>query len=154
MGTYRAKEARKDRAGVADQQCVGPQLDRAEEGLLLFARTRGARQKDAPACRGKAQHADAVLWNGVERIRTNGCELDGADGCAFCRRPLRDPVSKLVGYGPDCAEHNGLPHQPFETLAQVVRVLRGSRAGGQVEVRLVQADRVAYRRVERRAKPW
>jgi Family of unknown function (DUF6011) len=36
--------------------------------------------------------------------------LDGASGCAFCGRALRDTISKLVGYGPDCAERNGLPH--------------------------------------------
>lgn len=33
--------------------------------------------------------------------------LHGA--CCFCNRPLRDERSTAVGYGPDCAEHFGLP---------------------------------------------
>ena len=36
--------------------------------------------------------------------------LDGSEGCAFCNRALRDPVSKLIGYGPDCAGQHGLAH--------------------------------------------
>ena len=33
--------------------------------------------------------------------------LHGA--CCFCRRALRDERSTAVGYGPDCADHFGLP---------------------------------------------
>ena len=29
--------------------------------------------------------------------------------CCFCRRALRDERSTAVGYGPDCADHYGLP---------------------------------------------
>lgn len=36
--------------------------------------------------------------------------LDGSEGCAFCRRPLSDEISKLVGVGPDCARQNNIPH--------------------------------------------
>ena len=36
--------------------------------------------------------------------------LDGSEGCAFCKRALKDPVSKLIGYGPDCAKRYGLAH--------------------------------------------
>jgi hypothetical protein len=36
--------------------------------------------------------------------------LDGVDRCAICRHPLRDPISKLVAVGPDCAEKFGVPH--------------------------------------------
>jgi hypothetical protein len=36
--------------------------------------------------------------------------LDGSEGCAFCHRPLRDEVSKLVGVGADCARQNRIPH--------------------------------------------
>jgi hypothetical protein len=36
--------------------------------------------------------------------------LDGVDRCAICNKPLRDKVSKLVGVGPDCARHYGIPH--------------------------------------------
>jgi Family of unknown function (DUF6011) len=36
--------------------------------------------------------------------------LDGSKGCAFCGRLLRDPVSKLIGVGPDCARDNNIPH--------------------------------------------
>jgi hypothetical protein len=36
--------------------------------------------------------------------------LDSRQGCACCRRPLRDGVSKLVGVGPDCARQHGIPH--------------------------------------------
>lgn len=30
--------------------------------------------------------------------------------CRFCRRPLTDPESRALGYGPDCAAERGLPH--------------------------------------------
>ena len=36
--------------------------------------------------------------------------LDFSEGCAFCRRPLRDEISKLVAVGPDCARKHGVPH--------------------------------------------
>jgi hypothetical protein len=36
--------------------------------------------------------------------------LDASTHCAFCRRPLKDEVSKLVGVGPDCARQHGIPH--------------------------------------------
>jgi hypothetical protein len=36
--------------------------------------------------------------------------LDGSTGCAFCNRPLKDEISKLIGVGPDCAKQNGVPH--------------------------------------------
>lgn len=36
--------------------------------------------------------------------------LDGVDRCAICHHPLRDPISKLVAVGPDCAEKFGIPH--------------------------------------------
>jgi hypothetical protein len=36
--------------------------------------------------------------------------LDGSTGCAFCKRALKDEISKLVGVGPDCAQQNGIPH--------------------------------------------
>lgn len=36
--------------------------------------------------------------------------LDGFEGCAFCTRRLNDHVSKLLGYGPVCAQTCGLPH--------------------------------------------
>lgn len=29
--------------------------------------------------------------------------------CSFCRKTLTDPRSTSVGYGPDCAQHYGLP---------------------------------------------
>jgi hypothetical protein len=36
--------------------------------------------------------------------------LDGSEGCAICRRPLLDEISKLIGVGPDCAQQNNIPH--------------------------------------------
>jgi hypothetical protein len=36
--------------------------------------------------------------------------LDGSNGCAFCARRLNDHVSKLLGYGPICAQNYSLPH--------------------------------------------
>lgn len=36
--------------------------------------------------------------------------LSRNDRCSFCRRPLKDEVSKVIGIGPDCAEKNGIPH--------------------------------------------
>jgi hypothetical protein len=36
--------------------------------------------------------------------------LDGSTGCAFCNRPLKDEISKLIGVGPDCAQQNRIPH--------------------------------------------
>jgi hypothetical protein len=36
--------------------------------------------------------------------------LAASSRCAFCNRPLKDEVSKLVGVGPDCAEQHRIPH--------------------------------------------
>jgi hypothetical protein len=36
--------------------------------------------------------------------------LAASKRCAFCNRPLKDEVSKLIGVGPDCAEQNRIPH--------------------------------------------
>jgi uncharacterized protein DUF6011 len=36
--------------------------------------------------------------------------LAHSEQCCVCRRPLVDEVSKLLGIGPDCARHLGLPH--------------------------------------------
>jgi hypothetical protein len=36
--------------------------------------------------------------------------LDGAGRCAFCLKPLRDEISKLISVGPDCAKKYGVPH--------------------------------------------
>jgi len=36
--------------------------------------------------------------------------LDGSSRCAICRRTLRDPISKLVAVGPECATRYGIPH--------------------------------------------
>lgn len=32
--------------------------------------------------------------------------------CCYCGRRLDDPVSVALGYGPVCAKHHGLPHNP------------------------------------------
>jgi hypothetical protein len=36
--------------------------------------------------------------------------LDPTQGCACCGRPLRDPISKLLGIGPDCAAKYRIEH--------------------------------------------
>jgi hypothetical protein len=36
----------------------------------------------------------------------------GRPNCCFCDRPLADPDSRRLGYGPDCARAYGLPHGP------------------------------------------
>jgi hypothetical protein len=36
--------------------------------------------------------------------------LDRSLHCSFCKRPLRDNLSTLLGYGPDCARQAHLPH--------------------------------------------
>ncbi len=35
--------------------------------------------------------------------------------CMFCSRELSDPQSVVVGYGPICASHYGLPHGDIDT---------------------------------------
>ncbi len=47
--------------------------------------------------------------------------LDGSQGCAFCHRPLRDEVSKLIGIGPDCAKQNGIAHNKAAADAVLIR---------------------------------
>jgi hypothetical protein len=38
--------------------------------------------------------------------------------CRDCHRPLRDPESRSLGYGPDCARKHGLtPTKPRRTSA-------------------------------------
>jgi hypothetical protein len=36
--------------------------------------------------------------------------LAASSRCAFCNRPLKDEISKLIGVGPDCADQNHIPH--------------------------------------------
>jgi hypothetical protein len=36
--------------------------------------------------------------------------LLGGLHCAFCKRPLRDELSRLIGVGPDCAKQHHIPH--------------------------------------------
>jgi uncharacterized protein DUF6011 len=36
--------------------------------------------------------------------------LIGGLNCAFCKRPLRDELSRLIGVGPDCARQHHIPH--------------------------------------------
>jgi hypothetical protein len=36
--------------------------------------------------------------------------LVGGLHCAFCKRPLRDELSRLIGVGPDCAQQHHIPH--------------------------------------------
>ncbi len=36
--------------------------------------------------------------------------LVGGLHCAFCNRPLRDELSRLIGVGPDCAQQHRIPH--------------------------------------------
>lgn len=30
--------------------------------------------------------------------------------CHSCNRPLKDEISKIIGFGPDCAKQSGIPH--------------------------------------------
>ena len=30
--------------------------------------------------------------------------------CNSCNRPLKDEISKIIGFGPDCAKQSGIPH--------------------------------------------
>jgi hypothetical protein len=36
--------------------------------------------------------------------------LDSSSGCGICGRTLRDPISKLLGVGPDCARRHHIEH--------------------------------------------
>jgi hypothetical protein len=47
--------------------------------------------------------------------------LDGSTGCAICRHPLRDEVSKLLNIGPDCARKFGIPHNLLVASAALQR---------------------------------
>lgn len=40
--------------------------------------------------------------------------------CHSCNRPLKDEISKIVGFGPDCARQSGIPHN-LEFARQVER---------------------------------
>jgi len=55
---------------------------------------------------GIGQHLRAFAADPAGQAAEHG-RLHGA--CCFCNRPLRDERSTAVGYGPDCAEHFGLP---------------------------------------------
>jgi hypothetical protein len=42
--------------------------------------------------------------------------------CCFCSKLLTDPQSVVVGYGPICAEHYGLPHGNLELGGRIATV--------------------------------
>lgn len=45
--------------------------------------------------------------------------------CHNCGREITHPVSKLVGYGPDCSEHLGIP-RPEKLTAEMIAAVRDS----------------------------
>lgn len=62
---------------------------------------------------GKWEYAPALL-NGLDNDDKVNAEQAAAFGkqhnrCVFCTRSLADERSRNVGYGPDCADNNGLP---------------------------------------------
>lgn len=68
--------------------------------------------REAPANIGDKLRAFAADPAG---IAAEYGRLHGA--CCFCRKPLRDERSTAVGYGPNCAEHFGLPWGVREAIA-------------------------------------
>jgi Family of unknown function (DUF6011) len=64
-----------------------------------------------------APRQQAIAERTADTLRLIDCDannfaalLDGSEGCAFCERRLGDHISKLLGYGPICAQNYGLPH--------------------------------------------
>ena len=53
-------------------------------------------RRDVPDHRPSGDHFFALLIGGLH--------------CAFCNRPLRDDLSRLIGVGPDCARQHHIPH--------------------------------------------
>ena len=68
-----------------------------------------------PSRATEAAMADAIVTT-VREFATDPARVAGEHGrvhlhghCCFCRKRLTDERSTLVGYGPDCASHFGLP---------------------------------------------
>jgi hypothetical protein len=64
---------------------------------------------------GKVDHATQVKLAGLLALLANDPAGTAAEygvtthHCCFCQKELTHPDSKAVGYGPDCADHFGLP---------------------------------------------
>jgi hypothetical protein len=61
-----------------------------------------------------ARDADPAIGERLRAFAADPAGVAAAYGrlhgaCCFCRRALRDERSTAVGYGPDCADHFGLP---------------------------------------------
>ena len=56
------------------------------------------------------QAAKTLELTGMDHADNFYALLDGSNRCAICRRTLRDPISKLVAVGPECATKYGIPH--------------------------------------------
>jgi hypothetical protein len=69
--------------------------------------------------------------------------LHGA--CCFCRRALRDERSTAVGYGPDCADHYGLPWGTVAAAQPLQLATRADAFDGTADYQILA------RREERRA---
>jgi hypothetical protein len=62
-----------------------------------------------------AQDVLDSLWAAT---RNDERAYQGATQCAFCSKPLKDPLASSRGYGPDCAKRYGMP---------MLRVIEGGR---------------------------
>lgn len=67
-----------------------------------------------------SQTAKAIQFRGRIAVRTS-------THCLRCNRPLTDPVSQAIGYGPDCCAEMGLPRPNVAemTEAQVADLKKG-----------------------------
>jgi hypothetical protein len=72
---------------------------------------------------GKVDHATQLAVAGLLAVLANDPAGTAAaygvatHHCCFCQKELTHPDSKAVGYGPDCAEHFGLPWGAKTTAA-------------------------------------
>jgi hypothetical protein len=112
----------------------GDVINRAR-GEFVFANLRGPIEINCHAVMfppGAAQEiADrvAATFNAIGDSSDNFfAVLVGGLHCAFCNRPLRDELSRLIGVGPDCAQQYHIPHS--KEAAERRLVLRHKLLGG------------------------
>ena len=105
---------------------TAPERDDASQyGRAWYGRVTRAGEwmpsRDAPEGLGAKLRAFAADPAGVA---AEYGRLHGA--CCFCRRALRDERSTAVGYGPDCADHYGLPWGAREAAPALPRAAHGA----------------------------
>lgn len=116
------------------QLLIGPDNETSFKGFA-FVRPDGSVQP------WRSAGVDAVTF--LEWLLANGAGQEAALGkayavrsgrCCFCNRKLTTPASTYYGYGPDCADRNGLPWGDAPKAAPAVLAATEAQADAATDV--------------------